>query len=357
VTITLTDRFVHADGTPATGSVQYRYATTFFEPSGHRTVVGEWMSTRLAADGSLTITIDPPASDHTPAEQYLMILEDVSCNRGHIYSVPANELVDGANIWLGTHRTDPQLPDPPAYVAAGGSPGPTGPTGPQGPKGDKGDKGDPGIQGPKGDTGPQGLQGPIGHEGPAGATGPQGPKGDTGATGPKGADGSGVTIRGTVPTSTDLPASGAPGDMYIADDTSHGWTWDGAKWIDVGPIRGPKGDQGIAGPQGIQGPKGDTGAQGPEGPQGPAGAKGDKGDPGQDGADAQLPSGGATPGQVLQWNGTDAWEVTDNLVSALNRTDGLQLEMNNLLKHWTGTQHQYDQIASKDPGIIYIVHG
>ena len=353
MTLTLTDRFVHPDGTPATGSVQYRYATQFFEPSGHRTVVGEWMSTRLAADGSVSITLDPPAADHTPAKQYLMILEDVSCNRGHIYSIPASELVDGATVWLGTHRTDPQLPTPPAYVSAGGPPGPAGPVGPAGAKGNKGDKGDTGVQGPKGDPGPQGLQGPIGHEGPQGDPGLQGPKGDTGPAGPKGADGSGVTIRGTVPSSASLPASGAAGDMYITDDTSHGWTWDGAKWIDVGPIRGPKGDQGIQGIQGIQGPKGDTGSQGPEGPQGHVGPKGDKGDTG---ADAQLPQGHAN-GSVLQWNGTDTWEVTDNLVSALNRTDSLQGQINAMLKHWTGTQAAYDQIASKDANTIYIVHG
>jgi hypothetical protein len=294
VTITLTDRYVHADGTPASGSVQYRYATTFFEPSGHRTVVGEWQSQRLAADGTLTITLDPPAADHTPAEQYLMVLEDVSCSRGHIYSIPAADLLDGSTVWLGTHRTVPQLPDPPAYVAAGGPPGPAGPIGPQGAKGDPGPQGDPGPAGPKGDPGPQGLQGPIGHEGPQGATGPAGPKGDTGATGPKGADGSGVTIRGTVPTSSGLPASGNPGDMWIADDTAHGWTWDGAKWADVGPIRGPKGDQGIQGIQGIQGVKGDTGAQGPEGPQGPAGPKGDQGDAGPTGPAGPKGDTGAT---------------------------------------------------------------
>jgi hypothetical protein len=56
--------------------------------------------------------------------------------------------------------------------------------------------------------------------------------------------------------------------MYIAQDTLHGWAWDGAAFVDVGPIQGPKGDRGIQGIQGIQGK------------QGLQGLKGDKGDPG-----------------------------------------------------------------------------
>lgn len=43
----------------------------------------------------------------------------------------------------------------------------------------------------------------------------------------------------------------------------HIYTWNGAAWVDVGQIVGPKGDQGEQGPIGPQGPKGDTGPMGP----------------------------------------------------------------------------------------------
>lgn len=45
--------------------------------------------------------------------------------------------------------------------------------------------------------------------------------------------------------------------------------------IDLGYIKGPKGDKGETGPrgpQGIQGPRGETGPQGPRGEQGVSGA-------------------------------------------------------------------------------------
>jgi phage baseplate assembly protein W len=80
--------------------------------------------------------------------------------------------------------------------------------------------------------------------------------------GDKGDQGTGITIKGTVPTSSALPATGnVTGDMWIAADTGHGWSWDGVKWIDVGPIQGPVGPQG---------PQGATGSQGPVGPTGTA---------------------------------------------------------------------------------------
>jgi phage baseplate assembly protein W len=61
--------------------------------------------------------------------------------------------------------------------------------------------------------------------------------------GEKGEPGTGVTIKGTVPNSASLPSTGNTiGDMWIASDTGHGWSWEGTQWIDVGPIQGPKGD-------------------------------------------------------------------------------------------------------------------
>lgn len=66
------------------------------------------------------------------------------------------------------------------------------------------------------------------------------PKGD------KGADGSGVTIIGSIgvpgPPTSQFPSAGQ-GDMVI-DSNGDGWVYDGSNWTNVGPIRGPEGDKG-----------------------------------------------------------------------------------------------------------------
>ena len=94
------------------------------------------------------------------------------------------------------------------------------------------------------------------------------------------------------------------------------WDVDKASWVNVGALKGPKGDTGAIGPQGpqgetgpqgpqgekgdkgdaftysdftaeqltaLKGEKGDTGAQGPKGDTGPQGPKGDTGDTGLQG--------------------------------------------------------------------------
>jgi hypothetical protein len=170
-----------------------------------------------------------------------------------------------------------------AVAAPGtGEPGPEGPMGPAGP------------EGPQGPAGPTGPQGPAGAKGDPGDTGPQGPPGADstvpGPQGPPGPQGTGLTVKGTVATSAQLPSSGnSPGDGWIAADTGHLWTWDGSQWVDAGLIQGPAGPEGPQGPQGIQGPKGDRGDTGPQGPAGADGAdgapgpKGDRGDIGPQG--------------------------------------------------------------------------
>lgn len=52
------------------------------------------------------------------------------------------------------------------------------------------------------------------------------------------------------------------GDSYITNDNGHLHIYDGAKWSDVGEIRGPQG------PAGPKGEKGETGEQGPKGESG-----------------------------------------------------------------------------------------
>ncbi len=119
-----------------------------------------------------------------------------------------------------------------------------------------------------------------------GATGPTGPIGPIGPTGPTGPVGAGVTIKGSYDTLDDLEnihPVGNPDDAYVAGDDLYVWSDDENMWIDIGTIKGPKGDvgpQGIQGPQGDQGPMGSTGPQGVQGDQGPKGDKGDQGEQG-----------------------------------------------------------------------------
>ena len=94
--------------------------------------------------------------------------------------------------------------------------------------------------------------------------GAQGPKGDQGEPGK---DGTGVNIKGSVGTETELPGEGIAGDAYL-DNTGTLWVYVGSggdstngKFKNAGNIKGPKGDTGATGPQG---PKGDTGATGPQ---------------------------------------------------------------------------------------------
>ena len=175
--------------------------------------------------------------------------------------------------------------------SGGGGGGTVGPPGPQGPQGPPGSAGPPGPQGPAstvpgpvGPQGPQGVQGatgPKGDSGPQGIQGVQGPKGNQGATGPQGVQGpkgdqgtagSGVTMKGSVPTSADLPATdNTQGDAYIVQEDDSLWLWDGTTWVSGGSIQGPPGSQGIQGVPGPEGPGGPEGPQGIQGVQGPPG--------------------------------------------------------------------------------------
>lgn len=114
--------------------------------------------------------------------------------------------------------------------------------------------------------------------------GPQGPKGDKGE---KGDTGTSLTISGTVDSEASLPKNPKDGVGYMVQGDLH-IAKDGV-FVNVGRIKGPKGDAGPQGPvgergpQGIKGEKGDLGPQGFKGDQGergPQGLKGDRGDVG-----------------------------------------------------------------------------
>ena len=80
--------------------------------------------------------------------------------------------------------------------------------------------------------------------------GAQGAKGDQGE---KGEDGTGVNIKGSVETSSELPPSGEEGDAYVVQDTGNLWIWDvdTSAFVDTGAQ--------VKGPQGEKGEKGDPG--------------------------------------------------------------------------------------------------
>lgn len=121
-----------------------------------------------------------------------------------------------------------------------------------GAKGDKGDKGDQGVQGEKGEKGERGVQGE---------------KGDAGLNGTDGKDGKDGTGINNIEISND-------GNLLI--------TLTNGTSLNLGNIKGAKGDQGI---QGEKGDKGDQGIQGEKGDQGVQGEKGDAGINGTNGAD------------------------------------------------------------------------
>ena len=99
----------------------------------------------------------------------------------------------------------------------------------------------------------------------------------------KGGSGSGIKIVGTIPTPGPPTAPGVEEGDIIIDGDGIGWSWDGEKWINIGPIQGPPGNTGPPGQTGPQGPPGVTGSTGPPGPTGPTGPQGPAG------ADSTVP--------------------------------------------------------------------
>lgn len=65
------------------------------------------------------------------------------------------------------------------------------------------------------------------------------------AKGSNGADGTSITIKGTLSDTSKLPATGTEGDAYIINGDLY--VWNGSKWENVGQIKGDKGDDGSAG--------------------------------------------------------------------------------------------------------------
>jgi microcystin-dependent protein len=98
-------------------------------------------------------------------------------------------------------------------------------------------------------TGPPGPVGPPGAD--STVPGPIGPQGSPGSPGGPGPMGTGLVVRGTVASHSNLPATAQVGDVYTTLDTGHGWSWDGTAWVDMGPMQGPPGNTGAQGNPGI----------------------------------------------------------------------------------------------------------
>lgn len=184
-----------------------------------------------------------------------------------------------------------------------------------------------GAQGIQGPQGPQGIAGAPGATGPMGPTGPQGLKGDTGSA-------TAIVFSFSTKSPTQLPTNGIiPVDWdgvgrpttpitvlvgqsviyqgqtaanYAQDDLFTYTAVVGDEWINIGSVKGPKGDtgaQGIQGPQGLQGlqgPQGVDGQQGVEGPVGPQGVVGPQGTVGPQGLTGATGATGPAGPQGIQ---------------------------------------------------------
>ena len=58
-----------------------------------------------------------------------------------------------------------------------------------------------------------------------GAFGPTGPAGTPGPTGPTGPQGQGLELTGVVPTPSQLPPTGQPGEQYYVQSTNTAYVW------------------------------------------------------------------------------------------------------------------------------------
>ena len=104
-------------------------------------------------------------------------------------------------------------------------------------------------------------------------------------------------------------------DLWIASDTLDGWVYDGSIWINIGPLQGPQGVQGVQGPQGIQGIQGDTGPQGIQGDTGPQGVQGIQGDKGDTGDSLTITTVVDNLDGTYTWNFSDTTSfTTSNLI-------------------------------------------
>ena len=249
--------------------------------------------------------------------------------------------------------------------------GAAGPAGAPGAKGDKGEKGDAFTYADFTAAQLAALKGDRGEKGE------KGDKGDTGAKGPSGDSYTVLGLYATLAALQTAHPTGSAGQAWFvgtADSNAvYQWDVDKAAWINVGALKGPKGDTGPAGADGAPGAKGDTGAQGPKGnpgekgdaftyadftaaqlaalkgekgdtgPQGEPGAKGDTGETGPKGADGKSAYASAQDGG---YTGTET-KFNAALAQVGSKVDKSTIvEVTLLAANWAGTEAPYTYTAA-----------
>jgi hypothetical protein len=138
-------------------------------------------------------------------------------------------------------------------AAAGGGGGGVGPAGPPGPPGADGRDG---VDGAPGADGVDGQDGADGDVGPVGAAGADGAPGVDGQDGADGVDGVSITIQGSVPDYSSLPADALEGECFVVESDGLLYDSDGAgfppegsgvPWVGPAGIQGQPGERGPAG--------------------------------------------------------------------------------------------------------------
>lgn len=138
---------------------------------------------------------------------------------------------------------------------------------------------------------------------------PKGEKGEPGEPGEKGADGTGVNILGTYESEEILKENhptGNIGDAYMIGGSLYVWSVNDNTWINVGSIKGEKGDKGDKGEPGEKGADGQKGADGEPGEKGEKGDKGDtgdKGEPGEQGIQGEKGDESYPIGTIVEYDG------------------------------------------------------
>jgi len=92
--------------------------------------------------------------------------------------------------------------------------------------------------------------------------------GSSGYSGTSGYSGSSVILKGSVANFASLPGGAVAGDLWVTLDTGDGWVYDGATWLNVGPILGASGFSGYSGQPGTIGVDGVSGYSGAPGAPG-----------------------------------------------------------------------------------------
>ena len=152
---------------------------------------------------------------------------------------------------------------------------------------------------------------------------------------------SAVNLKGTDTEANILAIVGMVAeDLWIASDTLDGWVYNGSVWINIGPLQGPQGVQGIQGPQGIQGIQGEVGPQGiqgevgrqgpigetgPQGIQGPQGEQGIQGIQGEQGIQGPAGNGikSVTKTNTVDLVDTYTVTMTSGATSTFTVTNGI----------------------------------